>query len=443
MILAQTVYDTCLALAKKDQRGNSFSIEEYNNIAALVNMELYNFYLSKYESGMAVTDALLRLKTRNVALTLSSGQAWLPGSADRLAGNPWIAHPWGTITATATVDVVNWTDAKVKITSPDHGLKDGAVVTCTGLSTHVVTSKAIHYIDRDNFWVDVNYAAPDVLTSAAWTVVGASYKEVDLVTEEEISTRWEDHLTKPTIQNPVAVLDTGDPVIWVSTDVIIPLLDSGHSFYAYGAMPLHVGISVRDTPLNSIPPGPIPLGLETGDLITLYGGTDGAGTAKNGYDGTHIVTHVPRPTPTSTSEYMQLPNLLWAVPNAPSFAYLKVYNRKRINVYPTTIPTVNISYISFPLTPFLDWYVNDTTYTITYLSQGEILTDQAAGYTYRDGTATDGATDFTSITQDWEWDDDLLPQIVYMMLQKMGINLENISVAQISTQLNAKEESQV
>ena len=210
MIQASTVYDTALALAKKDQRGGSFNIEEYNNIAALVNMELYNTYLSKYESGMAVTDALLHLKTRNTTLTLTAGQAWLPSHADRLAGNPWMTHPWGVITETSEVDVVNWPDTKVKVTSPDHGLKDGAVVTCTGLSIHVITSKAIHYIDKDSFWVDVDYAAADTLTAAAWTVVGASYKEVDMLTEEELSVRWADHLTKPMIQNPVAVLDIGD-----------------------------------------------------------------------------------------------------------------------------------------------------------------------------------------------------------------------------------------
>jgi hypothetical protein len=428
MILAHKVYDTCLALAKKDQRGSGFNIEEYNNVAALVNMELYNFYVSKYESGMAVTDALLHLKTRNTALTLTSGQAWLPSTADRLAGNPWVAHPWGVVTATSEVDVVNWSDSKVKVTSADHGLKDGAVVTVTGLSIHTITAKAIHYIDKNSFWVDVNYAAPDVLTSAAWTVVGASYKEVDMLTEEELSVRWADHLTKPTIQNPVCVLDMADKTGSIGTWAGGGYIGSISSFFnATGITSTStnkVGIDFDDEH-----------GLSTGDLIYIHDGRDGnTGLPETAYNGTHRVIVI-------DDEMVWLPDLTYT--GDPTFALYTVYYRKRINVYPITIPIVNINYLAFPLTPFLDWYTNDTTYTITYLAEGETLTNQAAGYTYRDGTATNGVLDFVSLTQDWEWDDDLLPQIVYMILQKMGINLENMNVAQIATQLDVKEQSQV
>ena len=45
MILSHKVYETALALVKKDVRGSGFNLDEFNNVAALVNMELYNVYI--------------------------------------------------------------------------------------------------------------------------------------------------------------------------------------------------------------------------------------------------------------------------------------------------------------------------------------------------------------------------------------------------------------
>jgi hypothetical protein len=120
-----------------------------------------------------------------------------------------------------------------------------------------------------------------------------------------------------------------------------------------------------------------------------------------------------------------------------------MYEQKRINVYPDTIPTVNINYLRYPKTPFLDYYV-DANYVITYLDAYTkyIYTSHllAAGEEYRDGTTTGTVY---SYTVDWEWDEDMLPQIVYMILIKAGINLENMNVTQVAAQLQTKEESQV
>jgi hypothetical protein len=417
MIKASTVYDTALALAKKDQRGNSFNIEEFNNVSALVNMELYNFYVSKYENGAEISDAMTPFKVRNRTITLTAGVGSIPAEVDKLAGNPWVAHPWGVVTATGTVDVVNWPDEKVKVTSPDHGLKDGAVVTVTGLSIHTITAKAIHYIDKNSFWVDVNYAAPDVLTSAVWTVVGASYKEVDMVTEEELSVRWADHLTKPTIQNPVAVLDTSSQSLTVTTFGV-----GGDKYTGYPWVHVHSH------------------GLKVGDIVEFYNVLDGGGVATVFYNaavqGGYRVLYV------HDNDNFVFDETYSAIPQS---ATMIAYGVTRINVYPTTIPSVIINYLRYPRTPFLDYYV-DSNYAIHYLDEYNAYIETsytlAAGDVYRDGTSTLGTVVY-SWTVNWEWDEDLLPQIVYMILQKMGINLENMSVAQIATQLDVKEQSQV
>ena len=438
MIAARTVYDTCLALAKKDQRGRAFNIDEYNKVAALVNMELYNYYVGRYESGIGVTEALLRLKVRNETLALTAGQAWLSNLADRIVGNPTIVHPWGPVTATASVTVINKPDAKVKVTAPNHGLKDGAVVTCTGLSEHAITSEAIHFIDKNNFWVDVDWVAADTLTSASWTLDDSSYKEVDMVTEEELSAMWADANLKPTIHNPVYVLDMDEPVWWVDSDAVSGVPQSGNGFMIYNS---YVGIAFDLTPTNDTAPPISPINLKTGDVIAIYGGTKGVGNI-TGYHRI-IVPNTLDITLSQNFEVVYMPDLPSATFTAPTFAYVRLPQRKRINVYPTTIPSVNVSYLIKPATPFLDYYVNDTTYVITYLDKRQKLVNFAAGNTYRDGTAGDGIIDIDSITEDWQWDEDMLPQIVYMMLQKMGINLENMTVAQLATQLNAKEEANV
>jgi hypothetical protein len=430
MIAARTVYDTCLALAKKDQRGRAFNIDEYNKIAALVNMELYNYYVGRYESGIGVTEALLMLKVRNETLALTTGQAWLPNLADRIVGNPTIVHPWGPITATASVDVVNNPDAKVKVTAPNHGLKDGAVVTCSGLSEHAITSEPIHFIDKNNFWVDVDFSADDTLTSASWVLDDHSYKDVDMVTEEELSAMWADANLRPTIHNPVAILGTGNRT------------ENFGEYFNYGTNSFVHGIG--DFGLTYIDGVSRPaLGFDSGynffvngDRITIANGKTGVGAASAGYNGTHEVL-----VRESYPNYVYLPYVTYD--NTVLFAEVTRANIKTIAVYPTTIPAVNVSYLIKPATPFLDYYVNDTTYVITYLDKRQELTNFAAGNTYRDGTAGDDAIDIDSITEDWQWDEDMLPQIVYMMLQKMGINLENMTMAQIATQLQAKEESNV
>jgi hypothetical protein len=72
----------------------------------------------------------------------------------------------------------------------------------------------------------------------------------------------------------------------------------------------------------------------------------------------------------------------------------------RIRVYPYTIATVYIDYIRVPDTPYLDFYINDTTLDYTYMSNGVNVT-VPLGSTYRDGTP--GVTVQASDTVNWEW----------------------------------------
>ncbi len=90
-----------------------------------------------------------------------------------------------------------------------------------------------------------------------------------------------------------------------------------------------------------------------------------------------------------------------------------------IRVYPTSITSISVDYIRLPATPFLDYYVNDTTLAVTYMLAGVQNFTIPTGSTYRDGTT--GIKN--SATVDWEWGEDELPILITYFMQAMGIAL--------------------
>jgi len=398
MIRSEDVFNITLGLLKKDARGQGFGQDEFNHISALVNMELYNSYVSKYEVDATVSDILAPFKVRNTSVTLTSGLARLPGVFDRLAGNPTIAYPWGVITATATVAIVNNATAKLKITSPRHNLKDGDIVTATGLSVHTVTSEAIKVIDRDNFWVDVNWTGVDVLTNAAWTLAGAERKQVDMVGELEYSVRVGDANLKPTIANPVAVVDSN-----VNAS-ITAFADAG-------------GGLVTATSASH--------GLTTGMTITISASTVSA------YNGTYPITVTGTNTFTFPGTYTATGTATWTC-----------YELSQITVYPATLTSVNVNYLKLPPVPFLDYYVASTG-LIVFLDEGAKQVNVPAGAEYRTGTAGGPAVYVDSATVNWGWDKDVLPHIIYAILSKAGLNIQDMNTINLAIAEETKEEAQV
>lgn len=398
MILSSSVYNIMLAIAKKDSRGQGFNIDEYNDVASLVNMELYNFYVSRYEIDSTISGIISPLKVRGANITLSNGAGRLPGVFDRAAGNPVFTYPTGVITATATVTIVNNATAKLKITSPNHGLKTGDVITATGLSVHTVTAKAINFIDANSFWVDVNYTGADVLTNALWTLSGAGYKEIDMVTEAELSSRYTNSLTVPSRHNPVYVLDGN--------------VSAAISAFATGGAGLLVATSTAH-------------GLEAGNIVTI------SGSAVTAYNGTYVILSKNANDFTVSGTY-----------TAPATATWTCNEYNQITVVPATISSAILNYIKLPSVPFLDYYVNSSG-VIVYLTEGAKQVNVPAGAIYRTGTVGGSAVYVDSATVNWVWDKSVLPQLLYSMLQKLAINLENQGVVAVAMQEELKEESQV
>jgi hypothetical protein len=92
------------------------------------------------------------------------------------------------------------------------------------------------------------------------------------------------------------------------------------------------------------------------------------------------------------------------------------YKALQIRVAPTTITSIKVDYLRETATPYLDYYVNDTTYLATYLTAGQSITIPT-GSTYRDGTTGTKA----SLTVDWEWSESDLPLIITYFLDALGI----------------------
>ena len=99
-------------------------------------------------------------------------------------------------------------------------------------------------------------------------------------------------------------------------------------------------------------------------------------------------------------------------------------------VYPTGTSPVLIDYLRAPATPFLDYYINDTTYVVTYMDDTAVAVSVPSGSTYSDGTA--GPTTKTSTTSDIEFGNDLEGRLLDLFLAKLGVQQRDDLLIQYS-----------
>jgi len=111
-----------------------------------------------------------------------------------------------------------------------------------------------------------------------------------------------------------------------------------------------------------------------------------------------------------------------ATPIHPTFRFglVDVASDMTIHVTPTTINPIYLDYIRTPDVPFLDYYLDNTNLTYTWMASGGGVVAVPAGSTARDDT-TAGNTN--SETVNWEWEADDLPLITQLFLQLLGIQL--------------------
>ena len=102
----------------------------------------------------------------------------------------------------------------------------------------------------------------------------------------------------------------------------------------------------------------------------------------------------------------------------------------QIKVRPQTINKIWISYIRAISTPFLDYYVNNTTYVRTFLSATTTPQSIPSGSTYSLGTLGGASVTVTSRTVNLEWDEDTLELILAKLVQKVAAQLPDPGLLQ-------------
>ena len=111
-----------------------------------------------------------------------------------------------------------------------------------------------------------------------------------------------------------------------------------------------------------------------------------------------------------------------------------------IHVAPTAgINPIYMDYLRKPDTPYLDYYVNDTTLVYTWMAADTNMT-VPSGSTARDGSV--GVAVVASDTVNFEWDDDEFPMIINLFLKYVGIQLPDQILFEGGTLLEEKIENQ-
>jgi hypothetical protein len=72
MILSSTVYNVLLTTVRKDRRGKSLSIDEFNEVSVGVNKSLYDDYYKKFEGNIESSDTMGYFKKFNEPINLVS-----------------------------------------------------------------------------------------------------------------------------------------------------------------------------------------------------------------------------------------------------------------------------------------------------------------------------------------------------------------------------------
>ena len=110
-------------------------------------------------------------------------------------------------------------------------------------------------------------------------------------------------------------------------------------------------------------------------------------------------------------------------------AYSTGANDMSLYVTPTSCTPICIDYLRTVSTPFLDYYVDDTSLQLTYMNEGDTVT-VPLGSTARDGTP--GIANVVSKTVDFEWHPHDFPVLINMLLEAVGVALPDELLMQVS-----------
>ena len=88
MVYCYEIYEMVLDLARKDKRGRSLDIDEFNRVAKIVNSRVYNHYYNQFETSLDSSNSLSGFKVTNYEVSLTAGVGTLPVDYYDLIGIP-------------------------------------------------------------------------------------------------------------------------------------------------------------------------------------------------------------------------------------------------------------------------------------------------------------------------------------------------------------------
>jgi len=115
-----------------------------------------------------------------------------------------------------------------------------------------------------------------------------------------------------------------------------------------------------------------------------------------------------------------------------------VERASEIVVYPDTISNINISYMRYPDTPFLDYYIDVSGYR-QFLAASEIHTWATGEIDSSGTTRTLGESDWNSFTTELEFEIDMHGDFMNEILSRVGIKLNEPQVTQAAEQWKAEQ----
>lgn len=97
MLYSYHVYETLLSTIRKDKRGKSVTVEEFNDIAPLVNEAVFSKYYSQFESTPENTNKMSYFRVFGEPVAIALGIGSLPARYYAMSGSPYYTDAGGVV----------------------------------------------------------------------------------------------------------------------------------------------------------------------------------------------------------------------------------------------------------------------------------------------------------------------------------------------------------
>lgn len=203
------VYGTLLDYLRKDKRGLSLSLPEFNRISTIVDKRILGAFASRLEENIEITSHSGFLKVQGYNIDLTSGVGSLPINYYRIMGDPYYTDVSVTPNKVRYIDVVTTeedsyrerdylTKATTKYPTCVIGSRDAYRALQIRVKPTTITSIRINYF-RDTVSPYLDYYADDVNHTITYLTAGqnltiptgCTYRDGTTGPKTSITVDWE------------------------------------------------------------------------------------------------------------------------------------------------------------------------------------------------------------------------------------------------------------